>query len=120
MSYFFKECVGTVGVEALVAVHNGDEVFGVRQVDDIVGVSGEHVDGFDPVAADLELQDFVRAELALLDKSMPRDHDEELPLGVVPVLALGYAGLGDVDADLSDICTLDKFGERASRVGVHL
>ena len=33
-----------VGVEDLVAVHDGDEVFGVGEVDDIVGVAGKHDD----------------------------------------------------------------------------
>ena len=31
------------GVKDFVAVHDGDEVFGIREVDDIVGVTGEHV-----------------------------------------------------------------------------
>ncbi len=109
-----------IGVETLVAVHDRHEVVGVRQVNNIVGVAGEHMDGFDFVAADLELQDFVRADPALLDKAVTGNNDEELPLGVVPVLTFGNARFGDIDTHLADVGTLDKFGERAARVHVHL
>ena len=51
---------------------------------------------------------------------MAGDHDELLPLGVVPVLALGDAGLGDVDAHLAAVQRVDQFRERAALVDVHL
>ena len=53
--------VGLGGVEDLVAVHDGYEVFCVAQINDIVCVAREHVDGLDVVAGDLELDDFVGA-----------------------------------------------------------
>ena len=73
-------------------------MFGVAEVDDVVRVAGKHVDALDVVARDFKLDDFIRAELALLNEAVTADHDEELPLGVVPVLAFGDAGLADVDA----------------------
>ena len=45
LSYGIEVGIGTGGVEDLVAVHDGDEVVGVREVDDVVRVAGEHGDG---------------------------------------------------------------------------
>ena len=42
----FKECVRFVGVENFVAVHDGDKILRFRQVDDVVGIAREHVNGF--------------------------------------------------------------------------
>ena len=42
---------------------------------------------------------------------MTGDHYEELPLSVVPVLALGDAGLGDVDAHLTGIVCVYQLGK---------
>ena len=118
--YFFEERVGVAGVEALVAVHYGYEVVGLREVDDVMGVAGEHVHGFDFVAADLELDDFVGADAALLYLAVAGHDDEELPLCVVPVFAFGDTGLGDVDAHLPYVGTFDQLGEGAAGVDVHL
>lgn len=108
---FIKVGVGPVRIEYLVAVHDGDEVFGVGEVDDIVGVPREHDDGLDFVTTHLVVEDFVSAFLAELDETVARDDDELFPLGVVPMLALGDAGLGDVDAYLSAVEGVDEFGE---------
>ena len=50
LHYFIKRGVGTIGVEDFVAIHDGDEILGVGEVDDVVGVAGEHDDGLDSVA----------------------------------------------------------------------
>ena len=60
-------------------------------------ISWQHVDTLNVVACDFELYHLIGAELALLNEAVTGDHDEELPLGVVPVLAFGDAGLADVD-----------------------
>lgn len=108
---FVKVGVGPVRIEYLVAIHDGDEVFGVGEVDDVVGVTGEHDDTLDFVTTHLVVEDFVGTFLAKLDEAVARDDDELFPLGVVPMLALGDAGLGDVDAYLSAIEGVDEFGE---------
>ena len=51
---------------------------------------------------------------------MTRDYDEELPLGVVPMLAFGDTRLGDIDADLSAIQGVDQLRETASVIHIHL
>lgn len=117
---FVKVGVGPVRIEYLVAVHDGDEVFGVGEVDDVVGVAGEHDDGLDFVTTNFIVQHFVCAFLAELDEAVARDDDKLFPLGVVPMLTLGDAGLGDVDAYLSAVEGVDEFGERAAGIDVHL
>ena len=62
-----------------------------------MGVTWKHVDSFDLVTTNLKVKDFVRVDATLLDKSMAAHNDEELPLGVVPVLSFGNAWLADVD-----------------------
>ena len=85
-----------------------------------MGIAGEHDDGLDFVTTHLIVEDFVRALLAELDEAVARDDDELFPLGVMPMLSLGDTGLGDVDAHLSAVEGVDKFGERAAGIDVHL
>lgn len=117
---FVKVGVGPVRIEYLVAVHDGDEVFGIGEVDDVVGIAGEHDDGLDFVTTHLIVEDFVRALLAELDEAVARDDDELFPLGVMPMLALGDTRLRDIDAYLSAVEGVDKFGERTTLVNIHL
>ena len=51
---------------------------------------------------------------------MSRDYCEVLELAVVPVLALGDSGLGDVDADLTMGEGVEELGEATSWIYVHL
>ena len=69
------------------------------------------MDGLDFLSGNLEVKHFVAVDAALLNKGPAADDDEEFPLGVVPMLPLGDAGLGDVDAELAAAKRLDKFGE---------
>lgn len=110
------------GVKDFVAVHDGDEVLCIREVDDIVGVAGEHVDSLDVVAIDLPLEDlaFRIIEVALLDKAMAFDYDELFELGVVPMLALRDAWLGNVDTDLTTVEGMDEFREGTTLIDIHL
>ena len=85
-----------------------------------MGVAGKHVDGLYPLAAHLEVQHLVRADATLLDKRPAAHHDEQLPLAVVPVLALGDSRLRDVDAELTALRGLQQLRERAAPVCVHL
>ncbi len=116
---FVKVGVGPVRIEYLVAVHNGDEVFGIGEVDDIVGVTREHDDGLDFVTTHLVVEDFICAFLTELDEAVARDDDELFPLGVMPMFTLGDAGFGDVDAYLSAVEGVDEFGERTTLVNIH-
>ena len=119
--YRFEKGVGFIGVEDFVAVHYGYEVFGVGKIDYVVRVAREHVYGLNMVAVDLpfEYLSFGVVEAALLDETVALDHYELLELGVVPVLALGDAGLADVDAHLAGIEGMDKLSEGTAGVDVH-
>ena len=107
-------------IKDLIGPHHSHQILCFRQIDDVVGVAREHMDGLDPVPAHLELQHFLRADLPLLNETVARHHDEELPLAVVPVLALGDAGLGDVHGKLAVIDRFQEFRKAASRIAVHL
>ena len=50
---------------------------------------------------------------------MTSDHNEQLPLGVVPVLPLGDARAADVDGHLTAIGGMHQFSKRATVVHVH-
>ena len=111
--YRFVEGVGAIRVEDFVAVHDGDEVFGIAEVYDIVGVARKHVNALDIVTRDFPFQHLALGvvEAALLNKSMSCYDNEELPLGVVPVLTLRDAGFADIDAYLSAVERLNEFCE---------
>ena len=58
--------------------------------------------------------------MAHLYKAMTADYDEGFPLAVMPMLALGDSGLGDVDADLTMGEGVEELGEAASGIDIHL
>ena len=76
-------------------------------------IAREHVDGLNFVAGDFPFHDLTLRVIqgTLLDFTMPFDDDELLPFGVMSVLALGDAGLGDVDADLSAVEGVHQLSE---------
>ena len=83
-------------------------------------VSRQHVDGLHPVPAHLEVEHLVRVYPPLLYQGPAADHDEQLPLGVVPVLSFGHSRFGNVDAELAAARGLEDLRERAALVYVHL
>ena len=103
-------------VELLVRPHQGDEVLGLAQIDDVVGVPRQHVDGLGLVAGHLKFQHLAAADAALLNQTVARNHDEKLPLRVVPVLTLCDAGLRDVDAELAAALGFEQLGKAAAGV----
>ena len=109
-----------VRIKDLVAGHDRHQILRVAQVDDIVRPAGDHVDALDLFPADLELHRFAGIDVALLDQPVAVHHDELLPLAVVPVLALGDAGLADVDAHLAAVGGMHQLREAAAVVAVHL
>ena len=88
-----------IRIKRLIRPHDRHQILRIAQVDDIVGIAGQHMDGLYLVAGNLKLDHLIRADFALLNEAVAGHHNKELPLGVVPVLALGDAGLRDVSAD---------------------
>ena len=76
-----------------------------------MGVAGEHMYALNVVASDFKLYDFICAEFTLLDKAVTADNDEELPLGVVPMLSFCDARLADVYRDLTAVESVHQLGE---------
>ena len=109
-----------VGVEDLVAGHHRHQIFRLRQVDNIVGPAGNHVDSLDFIPRNFKLYRFPGVDVPLLDQAVASDHDKEFPLGVVPVLAFGNTGLRDIDAHLSTVSSVYQLGKGTSVVHVHL
>ena len=118
--YWFKIGVWFVWIEDLVAVHYCYEVFGVGEVDDVVGVAWKHVNSLDLVTRHLKVEDFIRAYPSLLNQATAAHYDEELPFGIVPMLAFGDAWLADIDRYLTTVQCVDKFSKRTSVVNIHL
>ena len=118
--HWFKVSIRSVRVEELIGPHEGDERLGVGEVDDVVGVAREHVNGLDGVAGDLEVQDLAGVDAAFLDEGAAGDHDEELPFGVVPMLPLGHPRIGDIDTELAVAEGLDEFREGTARIDIGL
>src|SRR5699024_2640863 len=53
-------------------------------------------------------------------KRLARDHQKALPLGVMPVIALGHAGSGNVHRHLASIQRAKELRKRTTIVGVCL
>ena len=109
--YWFEISVRFVWVEDFVAVHYCDEVFGVGEVDDVVGIARKHVDCFYLISAYFKVEDCIRSYSALLDKPVTADYDEKFPLGIVPVLTFGDTWFADVDRYLATVECVDELGE---------
>lgn len=118
--------VRVLGVEGLVGPHDRHEVLGVGQVGYGVRVARDHLHGAHVRPRNYVLVDGERVPLGILpyfpqlDRRGAGDHQEPLPLAHVPVVALGDAGLRDVDGDLAALRRAQEFGERAAHIGVGL
>ena len=109
-----------IRVEDLVAGHHRHQILCLRQVDDVVGPAGNHVDRLNFVPGNLKLHRFSGVDVPFLNQAVPSHHDEQFPLGVVPVLPLRDARAADVDAHLSAIGGVYQLGERTTVVHIHL
>ena len=109
--YWFKIGVWFVGIEDFVAVHDCHEIFCIRKVYYVMGVSRKHVDSLNLISGNFKIQHIVASDSSLLDKSMSAYDDEEFPFCVVPMLSFGDSWLGYIYADLSAIECMDEFGK---------
>ena len=67
------------------------------------------------LAGDLELHLLAGVDSPLPDQPVTGHYYKDLPLGVMPMLALGNAGLADIDRDLAAVSGVQQLRERASR-----
>ena len=73
--------------------------------------AGYHVDRFDLISGHVKFNRLTGVDIALLNKGMSLDDYEELPLGIVSVLALCNAGLAYVDRYLAAVFCMNEFGK---------
>ena len=120
--YWFKKCIWPLGIEDLVAIHHGDKIFSVTEVNYVVRIARQHLDSLNMVAIYLPFKDFAFGvvEVALLDESVALNHDKLLKLGIVPVLAFSDARLTDINANLSGVVSVYKLSEGATIIHIHL
>ena len=113
-------------IEGFVRPHQRHQIFRFRKVDDVVRVAGQHMHRFNFVTGHFKVHHriglavFIRSDATFLDESVPRHHDEEFPLRVVPVLSFCNSRFRDVDGKLPAVDGLHKFRKTPTGVDVHL
>ena len=70
MSHQLKESIRPLRVEGFIGPHEGYQILSFRQIDDVVGIPGQHVHCLNLFPADGELQHFLGADLPLLDEAV--------------------------------------------------
>ena len=78
------------------------------------------MDSLDLVSGNLKLYRFPGVDVTFLNQAVTCHHDEQFPLGIVPVLSLGDARTTDVDAHLTAVGSVYQFRKGATVVHVHL
>ena len=58
------------------------------------------------ISRDLELEHIVSSLLTFLDQSMSCNNNEKLPLGMMPMLPFRYSRLGNIDTNLTTLCSM--------------
>ena len=106
-----------IWIKHLICPHHGNEVLRLRQIDDIVRVSRQHMNCLDLISGYLKLDYFISSNLPFLNEAVTGYNNEELPLGVMPVLSLCDPGFADIHGELAMISGFQKFRKR--RPGHH-
>ena len=90
------------------------------QVYDIMCPTRYHVDRFDLVTANIEFDHLAGRDVPFLNQSVALHNDEELPFGIMPMLAFGDARFADVDGNLPAVFGMHKLGKAAALIDIHL
>ena len=77
--HLLKECIRMVWIKHLITSHDSNQIFSIRQIDDIMCPAGDHVNCFNLVAADLKFEHLVTADTVLLNESVSRHDNEKFP-----------------------------------------
>lgn len=107
-------------VKNFICPHHRDKVLCLGKIDDVVGIAGKHVNGLYSFSTHLKFNDLVRPNLPFLNEAVTSDHNKELPLAVMPVLAFRDSRFGDIHRKLPMIRGFQQLGERTSIITVHL
>ena len=117
--HLLKKRIGFIRIKQFVGPHHRHQILRIRQIDDVVCITWKHMYRLNALARHVKGEHLIRADFALFDAADTGYHHKELPLGVVPMLALGDTGLGDIDAKLSAGSGLEQFRKTATVVHVH-
>ena len=98
-----EEGIRVVRVKDFIASHDRHQILRLRQIDDVVRPARDHVDSLDLITGNLKLHRFASVDIAFLNQTVTSHHNEQFPLGVVPMLALGDARTADVDGHLPTV-----------------
>lgn len=97
-------------IKYLVRPHKCHKILSLTKINYIMCISRQHVYCLNFISAYFKFNRFilftslrVYTEFPLLNQSVPADYDEELPFGIMPVLALRNTRLTYVDRELSMI-----------------
>ena len=71
-----------------------------------MGVTGKHMYSFYLITGNFKIQHLIGTDFPLLNKAVATYHNEELPFGIVPMLALRNSGLTDIHRELAAVCSL--------------
>ena len=63
-------------------------------------ISRQHMHRLNVVTGNLKLNHLIGSQFTLLNQAVAGNHDEELPFGIVPMLAFGDPRFADVDGEL--------------------
>ena len=104
----FPECIRMSRIKDLIAGHNSNQILGVRQIDDIVCPSRNHINRFNLLTTDFKFHGLSGIDIPLLDQAVPMDNNELFPLTIVPMLALGDTRLGNINAYLATVLCVNS------------
>ena len=107
------------GIKNLICPHQRNQVLAFTQVDDIVRVSGQHMNRLDVVTAYFKFDYLICSNFPLLNETVPRHNDKEFPLRIMPVLAFGNPRFGYIDRKLPMIDRFKNLSKAASVITVH-
>ncbi len=92
-SHLLKERIRSPRIKNLITGHHRNQILRLTEVNNVVGPARNHVDGLYLISGNLKLHHLSGVDVTLLNQTVTGNYDKELPLGVVPMLALCDARL---------------------------
>lgn len=86
--HLLKKCIRLLRIKNLITSHDSNQIFRIRQIDDIMSPAGNHIDCFDLIPAYFKFHRLSGVNISLLDQTVSVNNNKLLPFGVMPMLAL--------------------------------
>ena len=108
-----------VGVKLLVGPHDCHQIFRFTQIDNIVDIARQHMNGLNPAAADLKFDLFIGADLTFLNQPVSGHDHEEFPLfwqqGYASEAARAALAFAFNDLALDEVVSFTSLGNQRSQ-----